>query len=70
MSVDAIVEQVNELTPEERDDLFRRLEAQYAPADIDPGLARLLDERVAEADANPGKGYTWAEVVANARRPR
>lgn len=68
MSVDAIVEQVNELTPAERAELLRRLGAVNAPAEIDPELARLLDERDAAYFADPTNVFTLDEVIARARK--
>jgi putative addiction module component (TIGR02574 family) len=69
MSVEAILRQVDELTPAEREQLFDRLHAKYPAVEMTPELAALLDERVAEADSDPRR-YTWEEVVAYARRPR
>lgn len=56
MSVDAILQQIDELTP--------------ADADMDPALAELLDERAAAYEANPAAVYTLDESIARARRPR
>jgi putative addiction module component (TIGR02574 family) len=71
MSVDAILEQVKALTPDERAELRERLDEQYpAEASISPELAQLLDERSAAADANPDAGYTLEEVIAYVKRKK
>ncbi len=71
MTVDAILQRVEELTPAERDEVISRLLDRYAPAvTMSDELAALLDARAAEADANPGGGFTIDQVIANARRPR
>ncbi len=70
MNVDAILHQVDELSPAERDEVIDRLLARYQPVEMTDELAALLDARVAEADANPGAVCTWEEVVAYVRRPR
>jgi len=70
MTVDAILQQVDELTAAERDEVISRLLDRYAPVEMTDELAALLDARAAEADANPGGGCTWDEVVAYVKRPR
>jgi putative addiction module component (TIGR02574 family) len=70
MTVDAILQRVDELTPAERDEVISRLLDRYAPVEMTDELAALLDARAAEADANPGGGFTIDQVIANARRPR
>ncbi len=70
MTVDAILQQVDELTPAERDEVINRLLDRYTPAEMTDELAALLDARAAEADANPGGGLTIDQVIANCRRPR
>ena len=70
MTVDAILQQVDELTAAERDEVISRLLDRYAPAEMSDELAALLDARVAEADANPGAVCSWEDVVAYVKRPR
>ena len=67
MSVDAIFEQVQALSAEEREELMDRLNGQQpeGDAEISDELKALLDERDADAEANPGDGYTIEEVMAH-----
>lgn len=66
MSVDAILEQIKALTPEEQAELRERLDEQPAATGtaLSPELRALLDEREAWCDANPGVGRTLDEVIA------
>lgn len=76
MTVDAIVKQVEELSPEQRAELLDRLGELYGgpdadePVELSDEMKALLDERDAEADANPGVGYTLEEVMEHIRRKR
>jgi putative addiction module component (TIGR02574 family) len=75
MSVDAILKQVEELSPEQREELLDRLYEIYSMADDEPielsdQMKALLDEREAEADANPGTGCTLEEVIADMKRKK
>ncbi|MBY0514308.1 MAG: addiction module protein [Gemmataceae bacterium] len=70
MIVEAILQQVEALTAEERAELFDRIEERYGRSDLEISdeLKALLDEREAAADATPGVGYSWEEVVEYVRR--
>lgn len=70
MSVDAILEAIRALTPDERAELDARLESEAPPevTELSPELKAELHRRVANAKANPGGGYTWDEVVAHVKR--
>lgn len=73
MSVDAILKEIEPLSPSERAELKARLAEQFPDADeavISPELARLLDERCAAANANPDAGYTIEEVIAYVKRKK
>lgn len=61
MSVDAILEAIRALTPDERAELDARLEGEALP-ELTPELKAELDRRMAEADANPGALVPWEEV--------
>ena len=65
MSVDAILEQVKSLTPEERAELLDRLDEDYPDAEgtLPPELEAELNRRLALFDANPNQGYTVDEVI-------
>jgi len=69
MSVDAILQLVDELTAAERDEVINRLLDRYAPAvEMTDELAALLDARDAAYAADPTKVYTVEEVIARARQ--
>lgn len=61
MSVDAILDAIRALTPDERAELDARLENE-APQELSRELKAELDRRMAEADANPGALVPWEEV--------
>ena len=65
MSVDAILEAIRGLSPDERAEFDARLESEAAPEPL-PELTRELkaelDRRMAEADANPGALVPWEQV--------
>jgi putative addiction module component (TIGR02574 family) len=68
MSVDAILDAIRALTPDERAELDARLESEAAPEplpELTPELKAELERRVANAKANPGAGYT--RISAEAR---
>ena len=70
MSVDAILNQAEELTLEQRAELLRRLEAGLIDAgwqpdfEITEDVKAMLDRRIAASDANPGTGIPWEVVKA------
>jgi putative addiction module component (TIGR02574 family) len=65
MSIDAILKEVEELSPEERAELMSRLRDRFdEPGELSDELKALLDRRIAEADANPGAGIPWEVVKA------
>lgn len=72
MTVDAIVKQVEELTPDQRAELLDRLQELYggpdAPIELSDEMKALLDERNAAYEANPTDLRTWEQVVASLRR--
>lgn len=73
MSVDAILDAIRALSPEERAEFsvrWKHEEEEEPLPELSPELARLLDERNAEYEANPDQLRTWDEVVANAKRPK
>lgn len=74
MSVDAILEAIRALTPDERAELDFQLANEEPPypalPELTPELKAELDRRVAHAKANPDQLRTWDEVVANATRKR
>jgi putative addiction module component (TIGR02574 family) len=76
MTVDAIVKQVEELTPDQRAELLDRLHELYgepdpdAPIELSDEMKALLDERNAAYEANPDAGYTREEVMEHLRRKR
>jgi putative addiction module component (TIGR02574 family) len=73
MSVDAILDAIRALSPEERAEFDARLESEAPPEqlpELSPELKAELERRVANARANPGAGYTWDEVVAHVKRKK
>ena len=74
MSVDAIVRQVGELSPEQRAELLDRLHELYGnpdveePVELTDEMKALLAEREAAYEANPTDLRTWDQVVASLRR--
>ena len=70
MSVDAILNQAEELTLEQRAELLKRLEAGLIEAGWQPDLEitdevkAMLDRRIVASDANPGAGIPWEMVKA------
>jgi len=70
MSVDAILEEVEALTEEERIELLNRLHEQFTQPEISDELKAELDRRDTEADANPDVGYTIDEVIAYVKRKK
>jgi hypothetical protein len=68
MSVEAIMNQAEELSLDQRAELLRRLEANLLDAGWQPDdelsddVMKMLDERVRSADANPGAGIPWDVV--------
>jgi putative addiction module component (TIGR02574 family) len=61
MSVDAILDAIRALSPDERAEFDARWESE-APQELSPELKAELDRRLAEADANPGALVPWEEV--------
>ena len=72
MSVDAILEQVKALTPEERAELRDRLDEDFPDIEstLPPELEAELNRRLALFDANPNQGYTVDEVIEYMKRKR
>jgi len=70
MSVDAILNEIDGLTDEERETFFTRLDQKFPIPVLTPELKALLDERDAEYEANPSQVYTWEEVVAYVKRKK
>jgi hypothetical protein len=74
MSVDAIIQQIQELSESERDQLFDRLDVLFGPPDdaieLSEETRKLLAERDAEYEANPEDGCSWKEVVAFVKRQK
>lgn len=75
MTVESILSQAEELSLEERAELFRRLETslldagwQPEPAELSPYVRNMLDERIRSSDANPDAGVPWEDVLAAARK--
>ena len=70
MSVDAIFEQVQALSAEEREAFRERFNEQFPEngSEISDELKALLAERIAEDDANPDDGLTIEEVMAHLER--
>jgi hypothetical protein len=74
MSVDAIVKQVEELTPEQRAELLDRLHELYddpdtgEPVELSDDTKALLDARNAAYEANPTDLRTWEQVVGSLRQ--
>lgn len=72
MSVDAIVKQVEELTPDQRAELLDRLHELYgdsdAPVELSDEMKALLDGRNAAYEANPTDLRTWEQVVGSLGR--
>ena len=70
MSIDAILNQDEELTLEQRAELLRRLESGLIDAGWQPDfeiteeVKAMLDRRIAASDANPGAGIPWELVKA------
>lgn len=77
-AVDAVFNQAQELTSEQRIELFHRLEESLLDAglelDTEPSdhVKNMLQQRIREADANPEAGIPWeivkAEALARIRR--
>ena len=69
MSVDAILNQTEELTLEQRAELLQRLEAGLIDAGWQPEfeltdeVKAMLDRRIAASDANPGAGIPWEKCI-------
>ena len=74
MSVDAILKEVETLSPEERAELMRRLEERFARSDgwleLSDEMKAELDRRNAAADANPDDALTWEQVVEYVKRKK
>jgi putative addiction module component (TIGR02574 family) len=71
MSVDAILDAIRALTPDERAEFDARLDSEASePAvpGMTPELKAELDRRIAHAKANPDQLRTWDEVFANAMK--
>ncbi len=67
MSVEAILKEIEALSPAEQTELLNHLTERYAPEDVtelSPELKAELERRVAEADANPGVSIPWEVVYA------
>jgi putative addiction module component (TIGR02574 family) len=64
MSVDAILEAIRALSPDERAEFDARYESEALPElpELTPELKAELERRMAEADANPGALVPWEEV--------
>ena len=72
MSVDAILEQVKALTPEERAEFLDRLDEEFPDGEstLPPELEAELERRYAAYKANPTEVYTLDEVMAHLKRKR
>lgn len=74
MSVATIIEQIEELNPDQKADLVYHVWNQLVDSGWQPPLseshATVLDRRLAALDANPSAVLSWDEIVAYARRER
>ena len=74
MSVATIIEQIEELNPDEKADLVYQVWNQLVDSDWQPPLseshAEVIDRRLQALDANPQATLTWDEIVAHVRRER
>lgn len=73
MSVDAIIRQVEELGPEQREILLERLSELYGipddePMELSDEMKALLDEREAAYEANPTDLRTWDQVMDSLKK--
>lgn len=66
MSVDAILEQVKALTPDERAELMERLQAADEVGPLTDAQKAELDRRIADYRANPNDLIPWVVVRAQA----
>lgn len=74
MSVATIIEQIEELNPDEKADLVYQVWNQLVDSGWQPPLseshAAVIDRRLQALDANPRAVLTWDEIVAYVRRDR
>ena len=74
MSVATIIEQIEELNPDEKADLVYRVWNQLVDSRWQPPLSEshteIIDRRIKALDANPQATLTWDEIVAHVRRER
>ena len=74
MSVATIIEQIDELSPDEKADVVYHVRNQLSDSGWQPPLspahAEVIDRRLKALDANPQATLTWDEIVASVRRER
>ena len=74
MSVTTIIEQIENLNPDEKADLmcqvWNQLVDSHGPPPLSPSHAEVIDRRQKSLDENPQATRTWDEIVASVRRER
>lgn len=74
MTVATLVEQIEELNPNEKAELVYQVWNQLVDSGWQPppspSHAEVLDRRLQALDANPQAVLTWDEIVAHVRRER
>lgn len=74
MSVATIIEQIEDLNPDEKADLvyqvWNQLVDSHWQPPLSPSHAEVIDRRLKSLDENPQATLTWDEIVAYVKRER